>query len=195
MKLVYVQSNTRLKEPTVVCLGFFDGVHIGHAALVRRALEAAEAKRLSVCVHTFDVMPSQVLRPQTALSEMTPLAEKAVLLKALGVDILAVSRFAGTMHMRAAAFFEDVLRHALHAEHIVAGFHHHFGCRGEGDAALLASLCRQAGIGLDIIEPVLLEDGELVSSTAIRSALAQGDLEKARRMLGRDPSPNMRPGR
>lgn len=187
MKLVYVHSGTRLKKPTVVCLGFFDGVHIGHAALVRRAVSAAQAKRLSVCVHTFDVMPSRVLHPETALSELTPLAEKAGLLEALGADIVAVSRFSETMDMRAPVFFEKILLRALHARHIVAGFHHHFGFRGEGNAALLASLCREAGIGIDIIEPVVLEDGELVSSTTIRSALAQGDLEKAERMLGRKP--------
>lgn len=186
MNTVFLDAGGTVDVPTVVCLGFFDGVHLGHVSLVRRAQQVAPRGELAVCVHTFDAMPARVLQPEADILELTPLAEKAALLDALGVDILAVSHFdAGTSQMRAQAFFDHTLLLQLHARHIVAGFHHRFGYRGEADAQALEAFCAQAGIGLDIIAPVTLDSGELISSTAIRAAIRAGDTQKASRMLGR----------
>lgn len=186
MKRLFLNDAERADRPTVVCLGFFDGVHRGHARLVERALEIAAEKDLAVCVHTFDQMPVRVLQPEANVLELTPLEEKASLLAALGVDILAVSRFDHeTMHQSAGEFFHHVLLEALQARHIVAGFHHRFGYHGEGDTATLYALSEKTGTGLDVIAPVTLENGELISSTAIRTALAQGNTDKAQSMLGR----------
>lgn len=185
MKMLYLDGTESLSKPTVVCLGFFDGVHIGHAQLIGRAKAIAAEAGYDSCVHTFDRMPAQVLRPEEAALELTPLAQKAQILEAMGVQVLAISRFTDTMDMRATAFFEDILRERLCARHIVVGFHHHFGRRGEGDVKALEALCARDGIGLDIISPVTLAGGELVSSTAIRAALAAGDTARAAQMLGR----------
>lgn len=186
MKTVYIEQGTSLDEQTVVCLGFFDGVHLGHKRLVEQAITIRHEKRLKVCVHTFDRMPAQVLQPALALRELTPLSQKRPLLAALGVDILAVSPFtAQVMRMRAQAFFNEILLDALCARHIVCGFHHRFGYRGEADVNALAAMCERAGIGLSVIPPVTLPGGELISATAIREALRLGDLERAERMLGR----------
>ncbi|MDL2319232.1 hypothetical protein LJC74_09225 [Eubacteriales bacterium OttesenSCG-928-A19] len=186
MRLLRLGQDLPLKEKTVVCLGFFDGVHIGHRELIERAVSIGAHNRLKVCVHTFDTMPVRVINPDADVLELTPLAEKALLLEALGVDILAVSAFDGeVMHMRAKAFFHDILLEKLSARHIVAGFHHRFGYRGEGDVAMLADMCSQAGIGLDVVQPVTLPGGELISSTAIRQAIRAGDIARAERMLGR----------
>lgn len=186
MRVVYLDKGERIEVPTVVCLGFFDGVHRGHAALIARARTVADEKRLSVCVHTFDTMPVRTLRPDAQVRELTPLGEKATLLGALGVDIVAVSTFSTEiMRMPARTFFDEILLGQLKARHIVAGFHHHFGYRGEGDAKLLEQLSLQAGIGCDIIAPVTLDSGELISSTAIRQAVGSGDYDLAARMLGR----------
>lgn len=185
MKVVDVEAITRLPEQTVVCLGFFDGVHIGHQRLIAKAKEIGTENRLKVCVHTFDQMPARVLHPDWQVTELTPLAEKTAILESLGVDVLAVSAFAQAQSMLADAFFHEILLEKLQARYIVAGFHHHFGYRGEADVAQLRRLCAQTGIGLDVIEPVKLDGGELVSSTAIRQALARGDTEKASQMLGR----------
>lgn len=185
MTIVQVGSLVRLPEPTVVCLGFFDGVHIGHAQLIERAVAIGKENRLKVCAHTFARMPARVLTPQVEVQELTPLPRKAALMGALGVDIVAVSDFAQTMNMRAQDFFAEILVTKLRAQYIVCGFHHRFGHRGEGDVALLTRLCAAAGIGLEVIAPVTLEDGELVSSTSIREALRAGDMARAERMLGR----------
>lgn len=188
MRVLQLPAGGESIGPTVVCLGFFDGVHIGHARLIERAREIANAsaREILTCVHTFDSMPSRILQPEADIPELTPLPHKAALMEALGVDILAVSNFRLTMSMRADEFVTDVLMAQLHAVHIVVGFHHHFGFHGEGDVTRLDQLCRQHGIGLDIIPPVTLDNGELVSSSAIRVAISCGNIEKAQRMLGRE---------
>ena len=190
--IVWVKDGLRLQEETLVCLGFFDGVHIGHQQLLKRAREVAAGKGWKVCVHTFDRSPAAFLRPEAAVRELTTLEQKARLLRGQGADIVAVSRFDEAMaRMSARDFFDEVLIRRLHARHIVAGFHHTFGYRGEGNAETLAALCRENHIGLDVIEPVTLPDGELVSSTAIRQALLSGDCAKAEAMLGRPCSPGI----
>ncbi|MDR0928767.1 MAG: FAD synthetase family protein [Oscillospiraceae bacterium] len=177
----------RAPGDTVVCLGFFDGVHLGHAQLIARARALAEAEGRLLCVHTFAEMPARVLSPGVQIRELTPLPQKAALLEALGVDLLAISPFdEGMRRMRAEAFFRDILMEALRARHIVCGFHHRFGERGEADTERLSALCAANGLGLDVIAPVTLPDGELVSSSAIRQLLDAGDLARARAMLGRD---------
>lgn len=183
-----------LPEKTVICLGFFDGVHIGHARLIQTALQVAAAQSLRVCVHTFAEMPLRYFCASEAIHEITPLAEKARLFESLGVDILAVSHFDHQMaHMRAADFFQDILIHRLRAAHIVVGFHHRFGYQSEADTEALASLCEAHGVGLSIVPPVYTQSGGLVSSTAIREAIARGDFYQAEEMLGRpySASPNL----
>lgn len=185
MRIVYTDEALSGGHPTVVCLGFFDGVHIGHAELIRQGVEIAQAQGFDTCVHTFDEMPARILKPEEPVQELTPLPRKAELLAALGVKLLAVSAFEKARHMRAADFFQDTLLDRLKARHIVSGFDHRFGYRGEGDVAMLRQLCDAAGIGLSVITPVKTAEGELVSSTAIRGALAAGDFALAERMLGR----------
>ena len=186
MTIVCVDEQVRIKTPTVVCLGFFDGVHIGHQRLIERAKNVSRAQGLRVCVHTFAQMPVKVMRPSLAVKELTPLPEKAALLEKLGVDIVAVSNFdESMMHMRAADFFRDILIEKLCTKHIVAGFHHRFGFHGEANVEALSGLCQAAGVGLSVIPPITLENGELVSSTAIRRLLALGNTQKAEAMLGR----------
>ena len=82
-------------------------------------------------------------------------------------------------------FFDDLLLERLNARHIVIGFHYHFGCRAQGDAALMARFCHEAGIGLTVVPPVCLPDGTLISSSAIRDALRQNDRRLAEIMLNR----------
>lgn len=186
MKLLRLADGAQAHEPTVVCLGFFDGVHLGHLRLILAAREIARRDGLATCVHTFDRMPAKVMQPDTDILELTPLPEKAALLKGLGVELLAVSPFdSSMMHMRAAQFFEDVLLQRLMARHIVAGYHHRFGFRGEAGTEALKTLCERAGTALTVIAPVTLKTGELISSTAIRRAIASGDTDAAARMLGR----------
>lgn len=186
MRLLNLDAQERPKGKTVVCLGFFDGVHRGHAQLVRQAMDIASANGWLSCVHTFAQMPIKIIKPSLQVLEITPLTEKARLLHALGVDIVAVSRFDSAMaSMHAKPFFENILLDQLHAAHIVAGFHHRFGYHSEADTKVLAELCNVHGVGLTIVPPVRMEDGLLVSSTAIRTAIEKGDMVLASSLLGR----------
>ena len=187
MRMIYLDEPFSLSEKTVVCLGFFDGVHIGHRRLIEKAKQIARIKGDAVCVHTFAQMPAKLLCPERKTLELTPLPEKAALLFAAGVDIVAVSQFdEAMMRMRAEDFFRGILQEKLHAEHIVAGFHHRFGRGGEMDAQSLAALCERTGVGFSRIEPVTLSDGSVVSSTAIRACIQSGNCLRAEEMLGRD---------
>lgn len=114
--IVWVKDGLRLQEETLVCLGFFDGVHIGHQQLLKRAREVAAGKGWKMCVHTFDRSPAAFLRPEAAVRELTTLEQKARLLRGQGADIVAVSRFDEAMaRMSARDFFDEVLIRRLHA--------------------------------------------------------------------------------
>ncbi len=177
--------------PSVVCLGFFDGVHLGHQAILGAAKAISQQKNLTFCVHTYDTMPARVLSPGRAVAELTPFEEKAALLEAQRAEVLAVSHFDQALMEMSGADFLDMLAAKLKARHLVAGYDHRFGHHGDTDAGKLTALCHQKGIGITIVEPVRTPDGKAISSTAIRAALAACDFAQAERMLGRPVSTRM----
>ena len=165
---------------SVVCLGFFDGVHRGHLSLLRAAAEIAREQGLIVCAHTFDRAPGE---KDFAL---TTLAEREALLKAAGADRVAVSAFDEDMrHMTGDDFFRRIVLGSLNARHVVCGDDHRFGYRGGWGVKELKALCEDAGIGLTVVPPVSLADGTRVSSTAIRKAILAGNAPLAEEMLDR----------
>lgn len=164
----------------VVCLGFFDGVHRGHAALLHTVRQIADQKGLLVCAHTFSNAPA----PKAFL--LTTLSERVALLRQAGADTVVVSPFDDQMrHMSGQEFFDRVIMEKLHAVHIVCGEDHRFGYRGACGVAELRAMCRARGVGLTVVPPVTLPDGRRVSSSAIRQAIADGDIPLAEEMLGR----------
>lgn len=166
--------------PAVVCLGFFDGVHRGHLALIDAGRSVADRENWILCVHTFDHAPS----PKG--SELTGLPERRRLLLAAGADKVAVSAFDEKFRqMSGEEFFRRVVLEKLHARHVVCGDDHRFGYRGAWDAAALQAMCREAGIGCTVVPPVTLSGGLRISSTAVRNALASHDWALAEEMLGR----------
>lgn len=172
---------------SVVCLGFFDGVHRGHQALLTAAREIAQKAGLSVCAHTFDSPPGGKGAP------LTDLEERIALLKAAGADQVAVSPFDDDMRtLPGDEFFRRVVIEELNARHVVCGDDHRFGFKGACGAEELKKLCEEAGIGLTVVPPVTLPDGSRISTTALRAALEKGDWPRAEEMLGRAPSPAMR---
>lgn len=176
-----------LNAPSVVCLGFFDGVHKGHLSLLRAAADIARDKGLIVCAHTFDRAPGE---KDFAL---TTLSERETLLKAAGADRVAVSAFNEDMRrMSGDDFFRGIVLGSLNASHVVCGDDHRFGYRGGWGVKELETLCREAGVGLTVCPPVALLDGTRVSSTAIRKAILAGDAALAEEMLGRPLSPKLR---
>ena len=166
--------------PSVVCLGFFDGVHRGHQALLQAAKDAAEKENLLICVHTFDHAPS------VKDFELTTLEEREKLLWHYGAQRVAVSHFDDEMrHMPGDVFFREIVAGELQARHVVCGDDHRFGFRGAWGVKELKALCDEAGIGLTVVAPIELENGQRISSTAIRKAIEAGNTALAEEMLGR----------
>lgn len=180
-------------EPTAIALGTFDGVHIGHRAVISAAVELAASAReregegLLSAVFTFADLPRNAFLPEERrIPALCSPLRRAELIAELGVDIMVCPKFASPLKdMSAEDFINDILICSLRARHIVCGYDHRFGAGGMGDAELLMHICRRAGVGVTIVPPVTY-NGRRVSSTDIRAALAEGDTETARNMLGHE---------
>jgi len=168
----------------VIALGFFDGVHKGHGALLRRAAQRAEELGAIPAAFTFDAHPTQVILGQSAPLLTTP-AERAGLMRRLyGIQEVIVAPFdRDMMHLDWQDFVTELLVKSHGARHLVAGHDYRFGYRGEGTPEKLKQFCRQLGIGCDIIPPVEV-DGIRISSSYIRTLVAQGEVERAMDFLG-----------
>jgi riboflavin kinase / FMN adenylyltransferase len=171
---------------TVLTVGAFDGVHCGHQdVLARLTARAAESERASVLV-TFDPHPREVLDPERAPALLTTRDEKLALLEATGLDYVAIVPFTAALARRSATeFVDDVLIGRFRMSELLLGHDHGFGRGREGDLALLRSLGASRGFRVEPVPPVLTGDGQAVSSTLVRRAIAGHDLEAARSLLGR----------
>lgn len=167
-------------EPTphAVALGFFDGVHVGHRAVLQRTLDEASAG-YTPAVFTFDTLPKF-----EAVGRLSDDAETAAVLERMGFSEWIVAPFATLRDLSPDAFVRDVLCGALGAKAVVCGSNYRFGKGGAGDAALLSELGERYGLSVAVL-PSVLADGEPISSTRIRAAVAAGDLLTANRLLGR----------
>ena len=173
-----------MDEKRVVAIGFFDGVHLGHGALLRRARQVADRLGLPAAALTFDRHPSALLG-----GEPVPLIntaeERAELMRRLyGIDQVLFCRFdRAMMEMPWRTYVSEYLRQELGAVHVVCGHDHRFGWRGEGNPARLQQACTQLGMGCDVVQRVELH-GQTVSSTLIRSLLRTGQIREANAFLG-----------
>jgi riboflavin kinase / FMN adenylyltransferase len=169
--------------PCAVAVGNFDGVHVGHAAIVGRLRAAAARHGVSAVVLTFDPHPASILRPEQAPLPLTTPARRAELLLALGVNAVCVQPAdAALMALEAEAFYAGVLRGRFAARAIVEGQDFRFGARRRGDVAMLAALCGRDGVELDVVPPVVI-DGEAVSSSRIRTLVAAGRVAEAHTLM------------
>ncbi|HEY7382637.1 MAG TPA: bifunctional riboflavin kinase/FAD synthetase [Beijerinckiaceae bacterium] len=168
----------------VIAIGNFDGIHLGHRQLVETSIAAARSSGRSAAVLTFEPHPRKFFAPDRPMFRLTPEPVKLTILDKLGLDGVFVRRFdaqlAGTS---AAGFVTDLLRDELHVGGVAVGYDFHFGRGREGTPAMLAELCRRHGIDCELV-PAVAHRGEPVSSTAIRSALAAGDVPRANALLG-----------
>jgi riboflavin kinase/FMN adenylyltransferase len=168
-----------------VCVGKFDGVHLGHAALVAECVARARALHAPAVVVTFDPHPLRVLRPEQPLTLLTTTQDRAELLHRLGADhVLALRTTAELLDLRAADFFERVLLRSLGARAVVEGPDFRFGRGREGDVPLLRRLCGEADVELAVVPKIVIGGAE-VSSGRVRSALLRGDAAAAAQLLGR----------
>jgi riboflavin kinase/FMN adenylyltransferase len=179
----------------VVTIGAYDGVHLGHQAVLRLVRELANARdRQAVCL-TFDRHPAEVVRPESAPNVLTTLDQKLELIDATGyVDTTFVLTFdAARSREPAEEFVREVLVERLGANLVVIGADFHFGYRRHGNLRLLEQMGAELGfevLGLGLISVEGDEQGRPYSSTAIRNLLAQGEVAGAARLLGRPPRPH-----
>ena len=169
----------------VVAVGNFDGVHRGHQAPIAATVAQARDRAGTAAVLTFDPHPARVLMPEGAPSTLMTLEQKAEALAGLGVDRMAVMPFTVELSREPPdEFARSVLRGTLQAEVIVVGSNFRFGRGRQGDVGVLAALGDPLGFAVEVAPPVL-HQGAPVSSMRIREALARGDVEEARALLGR----------
>lgn len=168
----------------VIALGFFDGVHNGHGALMRRTYEVAQQLGAVPSAFTFDPHPQNVIfgRPTPLLTSPEDRAD--LMRQYYGIEDVIVEPFTvERMKQPWKDFVEQTLVGDLGAVHLVCGHDYHFGYKGEGNPQRLRELCAELGIGCDVIEKVE-QEGITVSSTYIRTLVAQGEIERANEFLG-----------
>lgn len=189
-----MQVITDLDEPlwpgerTVVTIGAYDGVHLGHQAVIADVRRIAEREGARSVVLTFDRHPATVVRPESAPLLLTSPEQRLELLAATGVDATVIVTFDEEQAKESAQqFVERVLVKALAVKVVVVGENFHFGSHREGNVKLLEECGRADDFVVDPIRLVPRSDGidEPISSTAIRRALAGGEVERAALMLGR----------
>jgi len=175
----------RAALPTALTVGNFDGVHLGHRAMLDRLAAISRERKLASCVMTFEPHPREFFAPERAPTRLTSLREKLELLAELAVERVHVQRFDDDFaRISAEEFIRAVLIDALQVRWILVGDDFRFGARRQGDFELL----RQAGLtsGFEVMRmDSVMADGVRVSSTAVRELLAVGDLDGAARLLGR----------
>jgi riboflavin kinase/FMN adenylyltransferase len=172
-------------SPVALTIGNFDGVHLGHQAMLSRLRDAARARQLPACAMTFEPHPREFFAPDQAPARLTTLREKLELLRAQGVERAHVLRFNYKLaQVSPEDFVERVLVQGLGVRYLLVGDDFRFGARRAGDFALLKSRAAELGYEVDAMTSVVV-DGERVSSTAVRKALEAGDMDRARRFLGR----------
>jgi riboflavin kinase/FMN adenylyltransferase len=174
----------RPERGTVVTIGAYDGVHLGHRALIGEVSRRAEQLGCDTAVVTFDRHPAMVVRPASAPKLLTNLDQKLELLAETGVDHALVLHFdEERSHESAEDFVREVLVGCLNAKAVVVGHDFHFGHDRRGNVALLTEM--GGALGFDVLGIRLVGDAQPFSSTRIRSLLAEGDVEPAAALLGR----------
>ncbi len=171
--------------PVALAIGNFDGVHVGHAAILRRLMEKAQEAGLAPTVLTFEPHPREFFSPSSAPARLTTLREKLELLSGQGVEQAMICRFNKSLAaLSAEDFIEQVLCRALRVQHVIVGDDFRFGHARRGDFAMLQASGAVCGFTVESMSSVMV--GSLrVSSSAVRRALSEGDMAQAATLLGR----------
>lgn len=171
----------------MVTIGVYDGVHLGHRALIAETCAVGQRLQLPSAVVTFDRHPAQLVAPENAPCLLTDLEQKIELLHATGVDLVEVLAFDHQRRRESAEdFVREVLVERVSAKAVVVGRDFHFGHGRRGNVALLSEMGQSLGFEVHGLHLVAGPDGEVVSSTRVRAQLAEGDVAGAARLLGRD---------
>lgn len=172
-------------EQCVVAIGFFDGLHLAHQAIVQECIKRANKHNMKAVVFTFQNHPSSIISPKNSVPLLSPYPLKAMRLQKMGIDMLVGIPFDQALsEIPANEFVEKILIKQLHAKEIVVGFNFHFGHKRGGSPDLLQSYVPSQFDDVKVIESQTIND-KLISSTAVRQAISDGRLSDAQEMLGR----------
>ena len=171
-------------QPVALTIGNFDGVHLGHQALLNELRAAAQARGLQTAVVIFEPHPREFFTPQQAPTRLTCLREKLELFDSIGIDRVHVCRFNARFAQISAAGFIHALHEKLSARFVLIGDDFRFGSGRAGDFALMEKIGSQHGFAVRAVRSVL-HNGVRISSTAVRAALAEGNTRMAQSYLGR----------
>lgn len=168
----------------VIALGFFDGVHLGHGALLRRVIQVAKERNAVPAALTFHPHPDSVVKKEPVKLITAPEGRAELMRRVYGIRDVIVAPFdKAMMEMPWEEFLDRYLVEEHGAIHLVAGHDFRFGYRGQGTPERLRARCAELGVGCDIV-PKVEKEGITVSSTYIRSLIAEGDMERAEQFLG-----------
>jgi riboflavin kinase/FMN adenylyltransferase len=185
MRLFHGTDNAEIQRPTVLTLGVFDGLHLGHQLIMRTVVERAQATGAVPTVITFDPHPRAVLHPESSPPLLQTLDQKVEGFGVLGIEQTIVVRFTPEFSMiRAEEFLRDVVKERLHAKEVYLGRGFAFGHNREGNIDLLRRVSNKLGFVADEVPEVRLRN-QRVSSSRIRQLLTEGNVNLARRLLGR----------
>ena len=172
-------------RPSAVAIGNFDGVHLGHQAMLQQLVATARARQLTSCAITFEPHPREFFTPEQAPARLSNLRDKLDGLRELGIEHVHICRFNDILaHMPATQFIEQILVRGLGMQHLLIGDDFRFGAKRAGDFALLQEYSKTHGYDLNAMTSITVNDLR-VSSTAVRDALAKGQLALAQQLLGR----------
>lgn len=172
------------QKKRVIALGFFDGVHRGHGALMRKVTERAAELSATPTAFTFDPHPQSIITNKKVWLLTSPEDRADLMRRYYGIEDVIVTPFTPErMKQPWDSFIRDTLLGELNATHLVVGHDYHFGYKGEGNPQRLRAICQELGLGLDVIEKIECE-GITISSTYIRTLVDQGEMERANEFLG-----------
>ncbi len=184
MHLIKNTTEIKLLKPTVVTIGTFDGIHIGHRKIIEQLLKAAKKHHLSATILTFFPHPRMVLQQNVGLKLINTIEERIDILRETGIDNLIVYPFTKAFsRLEAQDYIEKVLVEQLNAKRVIIGYDHHFGRNRTADINDIRHFGKQFNFEVEEIPEQDIDDVS-VSSTKIRKALIDGNLEKANRYLG-----------
>ena len=186
MKIIRSQEQDLPHLPeSVLTIGNFDGVHLGHQKLIQELVHRAHEYRVPSVVCTFRPHPRAVLRPHEPYHRLFDYRDQAEVLSQLKVDYLIEEKFSKDFSLiTAEEFLEDYVEKVFKPRHLIVGYDFSFGKSRQGNTESLQKFCQQKGWGLTVV-PAYEKEGQIVSSSAIRKLLEHGDLKKAEEYLGR----------
>lgn len=183
--MIVLDKIHKINLPTVVALGSFDSIHLGHQKLIKEAVLIAKAWNVLSVVFTFKELPLNVISGRTVIKNVLTQEDKLKEIEKMGVDIVINADFDSYMqNMSPEDFVKDILVGKLNCSAVVCGYNYSFGKRGSGNAEMLETCGVRYGFDTDVIDEYKL-DGQTVSSTAIRAFLVEGKVEKYKDLTGR----------